>query len=181
MARVMTIIWGAFMAATVFYVLVAWIMFGGKGTVLPDAEAGPQVPIAPILGVVAFLVVTASIAVERWWFSGARIVARLQGPPVYEVLIAGPQSGGPTREVFERLDEPDRKLACLVPFYQTGMIVIWAMRESVAVLGLAAAIVLADFMVVVPFGVGALAFLAIKMPRPAAFLAQVRALPGAIT
>lgn len=182
LVRVMTIIWAAFMAATVVYVLVAWIMFGQRDQVVSDAEAGLPAPVAPILGVVAFLVILASIFVERWWFSGARIMAKLDAPAAYDRLRADQANPAPSisREAFEALPESERKLACLVPYYQTGMIVIWAMRESVAVLGLVGTIILADFTVVVPFAVGALAFLAIKMPRPAAFLAQVERLPGAI-
>ena len=95
--------------------------------------------------------------------------------------MTGQNTGNPSRDLFERLPDSEQKLACLVPYYQTGMIIIWAMREAVAILGLVGAIVTSDFMVVVPFGVGALAFLAIKMPRPVAFLAQVRRLPGAVS
>ena len=179
MVRTMTIIWGAMMAASIFYVFIAWFIFGPAEQTVADAEAGQPGPIAPILGVVAFLVIVASIILERWWFSGPRIMAKLAETPAYERLVAGQNTGNPSRDQFESLPESEQELACLVPYYQTGMIIIWAMRESVAVLGLVGAIVTSDFMVVVPFGVGALAFLAIKMPRPVAFLKQVRRLPGA--
>jgi hypothetical protein len=181
----MTIIWGAFMAATVIYVFLAWIMFGQAEPTIADAEASLPAPVAPILGVLAFLVILASIFVERWWFSGARILAQLARPAAFDRLASarGSAAGaatGPDRAAFERLGEGERKLACLVPYYQTGMIVLWAMREAVAVFGLVAAIVTGEFAVVVPFALGALAFLAVKMPRPTAFLAQVKRLPGAV-
>lgn len=181
MVRIMTIIWGAMMAASVIYVFIAWIIFGQTESTVADAEAGMPGPIAPVLGVVAFLVIVASIAVERWWFSGTKIMAKLEETPTFDRFVTGQNTGNPSRELFERLPDSERKLAGLVPYYQTGMIIIWAMREAVAVLGLVGAIVTSDFMVVVPFGVGALAFLAIKMPRPVAFLKQVRRLPGAVS
>ena len=84
----MTIIWGAFMAATVIYVFLAWIMFGQAEPTIADAEASLPAPVAPILGVLAFLVILASIFVERWWFSGARILAQLARPAAFDRLAS---------------------------------------------------------------------------------------------
>lgn len=124
MVRVMTIIWGAFMAATVIYVFVVWIMFGRNEPTIAGAEEALPVPIAPIMGVLAFLVIAASIFVERWWFTGARIMAQLNRPAAYERLVPAQGAGAPgataaDRQAFERLAESEQKLACLVPFYQT--------------------------------------------------------------
>jgi len=185
LTRTMTLIWGAFLMATVSYVVFVWFLFGRNEPTVTNAETGAPVPIAPVLGVVAFLVVAASIFVERWWFSGARILKEFDRPAVFDRFASTQASAGvpkasPSQEVFERLPDGEKKLACLVPHYQTGMIIQWAMREAVAIFGVVAAILTADFPVVIPFAVGALAFVAIKKPRPEAFLEQVKRLPGAV-
>lgn len=179
LARVMTIIWGAFISATVIYFFLAWFMFGREAEpTVADAAAPPSV-MGPIFGVVGFLLVVGSIFIERWWFSGRNIMSRLDGSPAYARINPQGGSSGPSREVFERLSPSEQKLVCLVPYFQTGMIVIWAMREAVAVLGLVLVILEKDFMVAVPFTVGAAVLIAIKAPRPVAFLENVRSLPGA--
>jgi len=174
----MTIIWGAFISATVIYLFLAWFMFG-QGTVqtVPDAAAEPTV-FRPVFGVVGFFLVVASIFVERRWFSGKAIMEKLSGAPAFAQVNPQGGSTGPSREVFERLSESEQKLVCLVPYFQTGMIIIWAMRESVAILGLVLVILEKDFLVAIPFTMGAALLIAIKAPRPVAFLKRVRALPG---
>jgi hypothetical protein len=145
---------------------------------VPDAAAAPSV-LRPVFGVVGFLLVVGSIFFERWWFSGRNIMAKLSGAPAFAQV--NPQGGGkgPSREVFESLSESEQKLVCLVPYFQTGMIVIWAMREAVAILGLVLVILEKDFMVAIPFTLGAALLIVIKAPRPMVFLERVRALPGA--
>jgi len=178
LTRTMTIIWGAFISATVVYLLMAWIMFGMNPVdTVPNAETSPTV-LRPVFGVVGFLLVVGSIFMERYWFSGRAIMEKLAGTPDYEKLST--QKGGmtPSREAFEKLSESEQKLVCLVPYFQTGMIIIWAMREAVAVMGLVLVILEKDFMVAIPFTVGAALLIAIKAPRPVAFLERVRGLPG---
>ena len=179
LTRIMTIIWGAFISASVIYLFIAWIMFGqGQGTVVADAGATPSV-LRPVFGVVGFLVVVGSIFMERYWFSGRAIMGKLSGSPAYEKIHPAQGGGKPSREVFERLSDSEKKLVCLVPYFQTGMIIIWAMRETVAVLGLVLVILEKDFLVIIPFSLGAALLIAIKVPRPVAFLERVRGLPGA--
>ncbi len=49
------------------------------------------------------------------------------------------------------------------------MIVVWAMREGVVVVGLATAIMRSSFTIVLPFAMVALVSLALKAPRPRSF------------
>ena len=87
-------------------------------------------------------------------------------------------TGGPAGEgqgIFGNLSDSEKRLACLWPHYQTTTpIVVWAMREAIAVVGLVLAILQQDFRVVIPFAAAALILMLIKLPRPTRFFARIQ-------
>lgn len=166
-ARVMMIIWGAFMAASVVYAVVGAVLMD-----LEPAHGGPDATMMQIIfAAVAISVAVSSFIVERILLAPARVARQLQQRPSVACL-----SGRNTSEIsaiadrFGRLAESEQRLLCLVPFYQTSMIVVWAMREAVAIIGLVLTIMLGRLLVCVPFIAVAVALLAFSPPRVATFL-----------
>ena len=75
----------------------------------------------------------------------------------------------------DALDPAEQRLVALFPYYQTTTIVVLALRESVAVLGLILTIVTGDFWLYVPFGVAAVVLIGSQPPAVGSFME--RALP----
>jgi hypothetical protein len=73
-----------------------------------------------------------------------------------------------------KLPAAEQRLLSLWQHYQTTMIVVWAILESIAVVGLVLAIVQHDFWVVIPFASVAVLLMAMKRPRPAEFIEGIR-------
>ena len=169
----MIIIWGAFMAATLIYVFVAWIMFRGANPEL-DASFSPRL----VQAVIWFLVLVSamgSVIIEKVMLSEKEIMKKLgQDPNGVTALTSQSLSGRPVsaekKAIFENLSGTEQRLICLLSHYRTAMIVVWALRESIAVLGLILVILMGDFLMVVPFAMVALVLIAIRPPRPASFL-----------
>ena len=178
-ARVLNLIWGAFTFAPVMYAVMAWIMFGQAShtpnEIAPLAE-GPGLPLKEIgLGLILVLGFSA-IFYQKRSFSGDFLAKKMAGDPVWppagSMMASGPGDQG--REIFERLSASEKRLAGLWPHYQTTMIVVWALLESIAVLGLILAILQRGFWVMVPFACAAVILNVMKMPRPTRFFAGVR-------
>jgi len=178
-ARVLNIIWGALVFASVFYVAIAWFMFGQAAA--GDLDAGGMPPVGRsnlnLIGAMALIMLgLGSTYYERKSFGPSVLRDKLARDPDWS--LAGPQgSGGMTGEgpgIFENLSDSEKRLACLWPHYQTTMIVVWAMREAIAVVGLVLAILQRDFRIVIPFAVAALILMLIKLPRPTRFFAGIQ-------
>ena len=178
-ARILNIIWGALAFAPVFYVAVAWFIFG-QGTA-GDLEASglPSVGrsnLNLIGAIVLVMLGLGSVYYERKSFGASVLKDKLARDPDWS--LAGTQGvGGVTiggQEIFEGLPDSEKRLASLWSHYQTTMIVVWSMREAIAIVGLILAILQQDFRVVVPFGVTALILMLIKLPRPTGFFALVQ-------
>ncbi len=178
-AKVLNFIWGALAFATVFYVAVAWFMFG-QGTA-GDLEASglPSVGrsnLNLIGAIVLVMLGLGSVYYERKSFGASVLKDKLARDPDWSLASSQGTGGGPGegQGIFENLSDSEKRLACLWSHYQTTMIVIWTMREAIAIVGLILAILQQDFRVVVPFGAAALILMLIKLPRPTRFFAGIR-------
>jgi hypothetical protein len=172
-ARNMILIWSAIMAATLIYVVVVWFLFRGTKSAV-DAASDSQLLMVGI-GIAGLLSAIASVVLEKIFLSENKIMKQLDQKPDAATALRSQTLGsevasGEKSALFERLSGTEQRLVGLLPLYQTAMIVIWAMRESIAIWGVVLAILLERFLVVVPFAAVALVLVAIKPPRPAAFL-----------
>ena len=177
-ARVLNIIWGALAFAPFFYVAFAWFLLGQGDAGELDATGLPPVGrsnLNLIGAIVLIMLGLGSVYYERKFFGVSVLKDKLARDPDWS--LAGSQGiSGTTikgREIFENLSESEKRLACLWSHYQTTMIVIWSMREAIAVVGLILAMMQQDFRVAVPFGVAALILMLLKLPRPTRFFAGI--------
>ena len=172
-ARNMILIWCAMMAASLIYLVVAWILLAdGPGEA--DGAFDPKLLMA-VFGFAGLGSALASVILERVLLSEKTIMQKLgRAPDVATALGNQSLTGRPTDKektaIFGNLSGTEQRLACLLAHYQTAMIVTWAMREAIAILGLVLVILLGEFMMVVPFVVVALALIAIKPAKPLSFL-----------
>ncbi|MBK8167546.1 MAG: hypothetical protein IPK64_16500 [bacterium] len=163
-ARTLNVLWGAFLAATVFYVGVAMFAIG-------DAEptAGATEPAVDPWILTAVLAMAAAVAA-----AGSFLVPRLllpaQGKPRLKIDGSRQKATAAETAAAAHLPESERALLGLLPAYQVTMVVTWALRESVAVFGVIAAVVTRQPASVVPFAVAAFALLALARPRAAGYL-----------
>lgn len=163
-ARTLNVIWGAFLAATVFYVALIAFVFARPAA--GGAAAGSRLD--PLLPTVALSAVALLAAV------GSFVLPRTLLAP--RKLALGTMSGAGTtptpaeNAALAHLPASERELLKLLPAYQTSLIMSWVLRESIAVFGVILAILTARSVAVVPFAVVALALLALERPRVIAFL-----------
>ena len=163
-ARALLVIWGAILLAPVVYVVVAWFLFG-RGA---DFQVTPnsQLPWSQIgMGALLVLGLGASYY-QQLALSPARLKAILSAEPV--------APGGKERDLFEKLTPGEKRLAGLWQHYQTTLIVVWAILEGMAVVGLVLTILQKDFRVMIPFAVAAILLLILKRPQPGKFFAGVK-------
>ena len=161
-ARVLNIIWAAFLAAPIFYTAVGWVV--GRN---PRPDAGGEVPTG-LLQAVFLLAGAAAVAASYL------VPRRLLADERLRALLRGPLPGTPLPGTAD-LEPAEQRLALLFPHYQTTLIVTLALRESLAVLGLVLTILTGNFLLMVPWSVAAIGLIATTPPRPAGFLE--RALP----
>jgi len=169
-AKVLNIIWGAMLAASLFYVVLAWIMSGQTGGGEAQ-ESGPMM--MTIISVVALGALGASIWAERRMLAPSRLAQYVEQVPAAGVLIAG-LNGAVTAtpeqiQQFATLSDTEKRLAGLSVPYQMAMIVVWSLRESVVVLGLVLSVMQTSFAAILPFALIGVAALVQKAPRSAAF------------
>jgi hypothetical protein len=174
-AKVLNLLWGAFMAAPLFYVIVAWVLFGKSGsgeTLLDDGLATGGTPLT-IASIVALGLLVTSVFVERIMLSSDGLACKAKGTPnisdVFPTNNSTSKSDPKLEMAYESLSEPEKRLAAMGAQYQTAMIVVWAMREGVVVVGLVLALSLSSFTTVLPFAGAALVGLGLKAPRPISF------------
>ncbi|MFO7609599.1 MAG: hypothetical protein R6X35_10460 [Candidatus Krumholzibacteriia bacterium] len=171
-ARVLNILWGAFLAAPFLYTGLGWLISreprpdAGVGA---GAGAGAGVPVG-LLQVVFLLVGTGAVAASYLYPRRALADERLRA------LLRGPLPGTPPPGVVG-LEPVEQRLALLFPRYQAVQIVVLALRESLAVFGLVLVILTGNFLMMVPWSVAAVGLITTAPPRPAEFLD--RALPVA--
>ncbi len=159
-AQRMNLLWGAFLAATVFYVALAMFAVGGAEPVA-DGATPPLDPwlLTAVLGAAAVGAAAGSFLLPRLLLPAGR-------PPK---LTAAGSRQGPTAAAAH-LPPSERELLELLPAYQTTMVITWAMREAVAVFGVVAAILTRQPAIAVPFAAVAFALLALARPRVVGFL-----------
>jgi hypothetical protein len=165
-ARVLNILWGAFLAAPFLYTALGWLI---SREPRPDAGAGAGVPVG-LLQAVFLLVGTGAVAASYLYPRRALADERLRA------LLRGPLPGTPPPGVAA-LEPVEQRLALLFPRYQTVHLVVLALRESLAVFGLVLVILSGNFLMMVPWSVAAVGLITTAPPRPAEFLD--RALPVA--
>ncbi len=178
-AKVLNIIWGAISIAPVFYVAVAWIMFGQVAAGDLDASGLPPAGRSNLnlIGAIALIMLgLGSVYYERKFFGASVLKDKLARDPDWSLAspqgtMGGSQDG---QGLFENLSDSEKRLAGLWPHYQTTMIVVWSMREAIAVVGLVLAILQEDFRVVIPFAAAAMILMLIKLPRPTRFFAGIK-------
>lgn len=163
-ARVLNIIWGAFLAAPFVYTLVGWLVSRN-----PRPDAGAGVPVG-LLQAVFLLAGTGAVAASYLYPRRALAEERLRA------LLRGPLPGTSPPGVAA-LEPVEQRLALLFPRYQSVQIVVLALRESLAVFGLVLVILTGSFLMMVPWSVAAVGLITTAPPRPAEFLD--RALPAA--
>ena len=174
--RILNLIWGAFSVACLFYVAISWIMFEQPGS--NAAEAGAAAESDPMLtiifAVVGMSMLGASIFAERIMLAPAKLAPHVQQAPSAAAVFAlsrtgtsAPNSG--QLALFAGLTETEKRLAGLSGVYQTALIVIWALREGIVVLGLVLAVMQSSFQAILPFAAVGLVTMLLKVPRPVAF------------
>lgn len=163
-ARTLKLIWGAFLAATIFYAVLITVMFSRPAAGAAAAGPGldPWLPTAA-LSVLSLLAAAGSFVLPRTLLSPGRL-AKLPMSGAGTTPTAAETAAAP------HLAASERELLTLLPAYQTSLILSWAMRESVAVFGVILAILTARPVAIFPFSVVALALLAWERPRVDSFL-----------
>ena len=181
-AKVLNIIWGAIMIAPVLYVAVAWFIFGQAAVSDPGANGLPGIGRSNLnlIGVVMLLILgLGSTYYERKFLGASVLEEKLARDPDWS-LAGSKGTPGVTEDgwgIFDNLSDSEKRLACLWPYYQTTMIVVWALREAIAVMGLVLAILQEDFRVVIPFAAAAMILMLVKLPRPTRFFEGIRVNP----
>lgn len=163
-ARTLNVLWSAFLAATVIYVGVVAFALGSAAS-RESAAGAPPDPwlVTAVLAAMAVAAAAGSFFVPRLLLSGGKGSS---------LAIAGAGSAPTAAEAAAapRLPESERTLLGYLPAYQTTLIIVWALREAIAVFGVIAAILTRQPATVVPFAVAALALLALARPRVTAYL-----------
>lgn len=163
-ARALLLIWGAILLAPIMYVVIAWFLFGRADNF--QVSQNSQLPWSQI-GMGALLVLGLGAGYfQRLALSPARLKAILSAEPV--------APGGKDRDLFEKLTPGEKRLAGLWQHYQTTLIVVWAMLEGMAVVGLVLTILQKDFRIMIPFAVAAVILLILKKPQPGKFFSGIK-------
>lgn len=163
-ARALFVLWGAIMLAPVMYLVVAWFLYGqAEG---PGAAGKTDLPWNQIgMGLLVLLGIAATYY-QRVALGSKRLEAIVEASPV--------APGGKDQDLFSKLPPAEQRLLNLWQHYQTTMIVVWAILETIAVVGLVLTILQRDFLVIIPFALAAVILMVLKRPRPAEFMEGIR-------
>lgn len=178
-ARILNFIWMAFTASTLVYFLIAYISFGvGSSQIL-------ETPLNHHVGLFSFKQIGIGLMVLLG-FAGIWYQKKALGNDVLKKKVpaerAWPPSGTQTniksnpaeQDMFAGLSDSEKDLAGLWPYYQTSMIVVAAIFEAIAVLGLVLAFLGGNYLVTVPTTTASMIMLILKRPRPGDFFANAR-------
>lgn len=148
--RTMRILWVALMGSVSVYGLVLY-QLSLSGMATQPMALPPLVPPALALMLAA---------------TGFILFRTLSAPDRIRALLkdARPPQGEPATHA-EGLSEAERRLSRVPPTYFTLYILRWAIFESIAVLGLVLGILSGSFEVFVPYGLAAIALMAMSPPR----------------
>ena len=174
-ARVLNMIWGAFAVAPLIYVLVSWILT--KNIVEPQPSVDVEL-FKSLFAALALVCAVGSTFFRRWATSERVLQGKLSGAAASAGRatvgsIAGPIDAGPE---FANLSEVDQSLARGFVHWQTSLIVVWTLREALAIFGLVLVVLLQEFSVVLPFAGASLALVLLQPPRVQAFLEAAESL-----
>jgi hypothetical protein len=154
----LTLVWGAFVAATIFYAAIGiWV-----------AEEAPGEPAGLSSLPIVVGVATCGLAVAG---AGAAAGRRL----LTQALQGGKVGGAPLpppRPPVRELTDDERYLVQRMPAYQTVMIITWASYEAAAVVGLVLTIMMRDPVAAAVGSVVALVLLAANRPQVEPFLEE---------
>ncbi len=156
--RRLTVVWGAFVAATVLYTAL--------GVVLSRQAMGPTAGLSSLPIVVG--IATCGLAVAGAGAAAGRklLTHALQGGNIRGTTLP------PPRPLGRELTEDERFLISRLPAYQSVMIITWASYEAAAVVGLVLTILRRDFVPAVLGSAVALVLLASNRPQVEPFLAE---------
>jgi hypothetical protein len=143
--KVLQVLWGALTAAVIAYAGVCFMVTREWGSADPEFAR-------TLYLVIAFTALTTGAA-SVWW---RRSFAMSPGSPLFLF-------------VRESADAPPHEEAVKIAMQrlQTNCVIVWAMSEAVALLGLVLCLLSRDFPAYLPFGTGAL--LLLHAHRPAAW------------
>ena len=163
-ARALFVIWGAITLAPVMYLVIAWFLFGqAEG---PIAGVESDLPWSQIGMGSLFILGIGATYYQRFALGAGRLKAILDSESVVP--------GGKDRDLVLKLSPAEQRLLSLWQHYQTTMIVVWAILETIAVVGLVLTILQRDFRIMIPFALAAIILMVLKRPRPAEFMAGIR-------
>ena len=156
--RRLTIVWGVFVAATVFYAIVGVVV----ARQAPGAPAGlSSLPIVVGIATCGLAIAGAGAA------AGQRLLTQaLQGGKVGGAPLPPPRLPG------RNLTDEERFLVSRLPAYQVVMIITWASYEAAAVVGLVLSIMMRDLVPAVLGSAVALVLLASNRPQVEAFIEE---------
>jgi len=156
--------------------VVAWVMFGktASGGMFMDDGLSSGDSRLTIAAIVALMMLFASFYTEKMMLSSSRLEDCIKRNPQVSDIFPKGQNGASKNDpalegVYQNLPESEKRLAALGAQYQTALIVVWALREGVVVVGLVAAIMCESFSAVLPFAAVSMIGLGLKVPRPTSF------------
>jgi hypothetical protein len=172
--RMTKIVWVALSGSLLMYAAIPFLMSSGW-----EPSDGSSTPLLPILAGVALVVAAASIVYGRREFSDDRLTGLLR-EPVSAEGIAGQLQTSALRDTLladlQAMPAEDLRAYSVVMSRQAPAIIRLALQEAVGIVGLAAAFIDQDPMLVVPF-VGAALLLQMRaFPNTTALAERVRKL-----
>jgi hypothetical protein len=156
--RRLTIVWGAFVAATILYAVLGVLI----ARQAPGMAAGvSSLPIVVGVATCGLAIAGAGAAAGRRLLTQALQGGKVGGAPL-------PPPRLPGRE----LTEDERYLASRMPAYQAVMIITWASYESAGVVGLVLSIMMCDLVPAVLGSAVAMVLLLSNRPQVEPFISE---------
>lgn len=158
--RVMRMLWFAFSGSVLIYLAVGYLVTMAGRPAPPNIAvlrlALDAVGVITALGVIVFKMVA---------FTREQVSKRLAEPARLEQIAGTPNTGEPDAAVVERLrslSEKEQKLLGFIAWYQIRFILVLALNESIALLGLVLTILTGSPSEMLPF-LGVALFLNARM------------------
>jgi hypothetical protein len=132
--RLLRIIWFAFLLAIIIYAPLPWLMVSAGA----DPAAAPPLNVRPGLRFAALGAGASSFVAKRWWTNSLL------------AAVHSTSSAGAAPDVWARL--------------RAGCLIVWALSEAVALMGLASALIARRPLEAVPMTIAALVLLYLHRP-----------------
>jgi F0F1-type ATP synthase membrane subunit c/vacuolar-type H+-ATPase subunit K len=155
-ARTLNMIWLAIAASIPIYAAI--VRYIASGSPAAGSEPMDVGTLRLVFGVIAAVSIAGSYVYRQRALGDDGIVAMLRAPTT------------PPLPGSEDLDPAEQRASRLVAVYQTKTIIVLALRESAAVLGVILAILSRDFWTFAPFGAAALLTIGSQPPALGRFM-----------